>query len=79
MAKCALRPNENPEYMAQLKAEHPSWNVRQWVDEAAYISACHVSDDCVRISNLLYLALDAMKVYKKRARKGYRKHLTARA
>ena len=64
-----LRPNEDPEMIAEYKASKPHHTVEQWITEALNINNQHCSDDALAISNLLYCALDAINSTPKKAKK----------
>ena len=54
-----LRPNEEPETMAEYRAARPQHTAADWIQEALTINNQHCSDDARAISNLLYCALAA--------------------
>jgi len=56
-----LRPNEDQEYMASLKREHPGHSQEQWIGEALGVNNFHCSDDAITFSNMLYCALGAQR------------------
>ena len=56
-----LRPNEDREYMKEMRSARPSRTSRQWVEAALAVNNDHCSDDAITISNMLYLALDSPK------------------
>lgn len=56
-----FRPNEDPEYMQEMRAARPNYTPRQWIEEALATNNAHCSDDAVTVSNMLCLALDGLK------------------
>ena len=56
-----LRPNEDPETIAEYKQERPQHSAADWIKEALYISGQHCEDDDIAVCNFLYCALDALK------------------
>jgi hypothetical protein len=57
-----MRPNEDPETIAEYRQARPQHTAADWILEALDINNEHCSDDAIAISNLLYCALDALRL-----------------
>jgi hypothetical protein len=57
-----VRPNEEPETIAEYKAARPNHTAKEWIEEALYVSGQHCEDHDLEVSTFLYCALDALNL-----------------
>jgi hypothetical protein len=62
-----LRPNEDPETIADYKQRRPEHTAADWIKEALYVSGQHCEDHDLEVSTFLYCALDALKDKKRKS------------